>query len=391
MSAVIGIDKLNIRLKYSTPRDLHIYLGYKIKNLTTKPISVYKHYEYSHSINYKGIEIGVLNSGLMHNKSNNHIIIFNYVFYTQQQLLREFESEINALEICDISKLEIFIDSDTPITQNTIVKLQKTKRLQLRKNYVENIVYTNYRNNELVKNPSRTHYFEAIGRQKSKKYYLRLENKTEEIKKSQKHYITTFHENSGLDINKPIYRLELVIPSMECLNKGVNTFYKSSDIDNVSRISAHKINKHKLEIESLEKKSSDGFLIFNSGYLVKKNLVEEYRQKVNFKTQYYINIGNLSDSDYLITIFSTLSKLVIKNVSDILPKGFFSTKKLEIKDIEMNKHVKKMKNNVPGKYYTVQDFMTELDISQSEAEELRDITIRDYNTNRVNEDLFKII
>jgi hypothetical protein len=220
---------------------------------------------------------------------------------------------------------------------------------------------------------------------------LRLENKTEEIKKSQKHYITTFHENSGLDINKPIYRLELVIPSMECLNKGVNTFYKSSDIDNVSRISAHKINKHKLEIESLEKKSSDGFLIFNSGYLVKKNLVEEYRQKVNFKTQYYINIGNLSDSDYLITIFSTLSKLVIKNVSDILPKGFFSTKKLEIKDIEMNKHVKKMKNNVPGKYYTVQDIMTELDISQSEAEELRDKTIRDYNTNRVNEDLFKII
>ena len=57
----------------------------------------------------------------------------------------------------------------------------------------------------------------------------------------------------------------------------------------------------------------------------------------------------------------------------------------------MNKHVKKMKNNVPGKYYTVQDFMTELDISQSEAEELRDKTIRDYNTNRVNEDLFKII
>jgi hypothetical protein len=231
-TSTINLDKLRITLYYDDAVNLYYYLRQSNNLISATRITPLENdkdtYKYTYAFSFKGIQLGILNVGMILNDRISHLSINNHIFYTNLSLLDEFLVALNQIDIeLDPSRVEIALDSDCDVYIKNYNRLKKSNRLVLGKNYVNRNFSEDFRNNKFIKNASITQYVET--RNKAKKAYLRFENKSLEIQNSDnpKTYITDYHKKMGLDITKDIHRFELVIPNTKCLDITKSTIYIS--------------------------------------------------------------------------------------------------------------------------------------------------------------------
>jgi len=350
-TSTINLDKLRITLYYDDAVNLYYYLRQSntlISATRITPLEKDKDtYKYTYAFSFKGIQLGILNVGMILNDRISHLSINNHIFYTNLTLLDEFLMALSLIDIeLDPSRVEIALDSDCDVYIKNYNKLKKTNRLVLGKNYVNRNFSEDFRNNKFIKNASITQYVET--RNKAKKAYLRFENKSLEIQNSDnpKHYITEYHSKMGLDTSKDIHRFELVIPNTKCLDITKSTIYISK-YDSSKSITKYEFDRLSKAFECIELKAKDD-IIFDSNALKIKNKIDEYSIKKNVKTRYDIDITLLTNQVYLEIIFSTFGKSIIENLKSVLKNNIYTKQTLKTKKInmvEIGKHTKMVVDN----------------------------------------------
>jgi len=337
-NSTINIDKLRLTLYYSNAVNLKYYLRKSNNHISTTLIKALDKdkdkYKYTYAFSFKGIQIGILNVGMILKDSISHLSMNNHIFYTHQSLFNEFLMALNKIDIdVEVSGLEIALDSDFDAYVKNYNRLKKSNKLVLGKNYVNRNFSEDFRNNKFIKNASVTQYVET--RNKAKKAYLRFENKTLEILNSDKpkNYITDYHSRMGLDTTKDIHRFELVIPFTKCLDKGVEVIYVSK-YDTSKSITKYEFDKLTKALGDIELKAKDN-IVFDSNALKFKNKLDEYVIKKNVKTRYDIDITKLCNPQYLEIIFSTFGKSIIENLKTVLGNNIYTKETLKTKKLNM--------------------------------------------------------
>jgi len=333
MNATRTPDKLIITLYYPLYKDLPLFLLQANNSISTSELTPIEKYAESFLFSYRGKEIGKLHTGFHLKSIMSKLEIFNSLFYTHQSLLKRFLKALDDINIdYEVSSFELALDFNTDVHAKRYTRLKTTDKLKLAKNYISQNVQADYIDNVYYKNAPVSIYTKS--NTKCKKASLRFENKTAEIMlKSSKYYITDYHAENGLNINKDIYRFELVIPNTESLNISINPFY-FSNVNPLKSISKYKRDILIKDMEGIELRSKD-CLLFDSNYLKIKNIVDEYTNLRNVKTRYDIDITRLFDDDYLDIIFSTFASSIILNLKAILDINIYSKDRLKTKKLNM--------------------------------------------------------
>ena len=386
------LDKLSLMIKYPEYKTLNSLIYKNIKGVYLK--SIYEadsKYEFQHAIYYKDIEIGILKSGFELNKIINHLYFYNFVFYSHANLLKVFINDLDKLNLpVEVSRFEIACDFNSKTQLNRFKKSINKNKLRLKRGYEVGKYETIYRDDKKVNGDSTLYFKES--KKHTQKPYLRLENKTVELINSKKKYITDYHFNNGLDTSKPIYRFELVIPQMKCLDVGINTFYKSRDSDKM--VSKATIDKYKKIVAKKEFESKDkSKLLFDDGYYKLKDIIYEYTELVNVKSRYDIDITKLIDQAYLKIIFNTFSNSIILDSKSHFLKSIYTNIKLKIKKENMKSKTKKAPKFIESKEFeAVKYISSELGIDYVNARDLLISIIHKYaNAGKVRDDLFDLV
>jgi archaellin len=140
-TSTINLDKLRITLYYDDAVNLYYYLRQSNNLISATRITALEKdkdtYKYTYAFSFKGIQLGILNVGMIVNDRISHLSINNHIFYTNLSLLDEFLVALNQIDIeLDPSRVEIALDSDSDAYVKNYNKLKKTNRLVLGKNYV---------------------------------------------------------------------------------------------------------------------------------------------------------------------------------------------------------------------------------------------------------------
>jgi hypothetical protein len=366
MNTTIVIDKLILNLYYPLYEDLPRFLLQANNSISTSELTPIRDYAEAFIISYRGQEIGFLNSGFHLNSIMSQIVISNRLFYENQNLLKSFLVALKLIDIdIEVSCMEVAVDSDSDIHAKRYNRLKKSSKLKLAKNHISQTIKRDYINNLYIPNAPMTIYTKLNA--KSKRANLRFENKTLEILlKSNKHYITDYHKKNGLDINKDIYRFELVIPNAESLNLSINPFYISNE-DASKSITSYRRSVLVKALDDIELRDKGG-LVFDSNALKTRMTLDEYTSLRNVKTRYDIDITRLFDEDYLAVIFSTFGGSIIKNLKAILKNNMYTKEMLKTKKINMEtKEKRQTKLVINHKIGMAEHLSKERNISFDEA------------------------
>lgn len=208
--------------------------------LTKNPTTIYtslfrleyttnKDYYFNYKVYYNTHLIGTFNIQNRLNLEYSYFRFENYVLYSTdfQNIITEliYTYELKNIKV---KKMEIAIDTKQPLSLRFVKKYNNDK-LTMKKGYkyyyfgdAEN--RKKYGITDAVK--YETIYIKSkcdATKAKQRNRYMRIENKTNEIKHSEKDYILKYLNVKGLDINKDIYRLELLLTSENTLkNRKTN-------------------------------------------------------------------------------------------------------------------------------------------------------------------------
>jgi hypothetical protein len=116
-TSTINLDKLRITLYYDDAINLYYYLRQSNNLISATRITTLEKdkdiYKYTYAFKFKGIQLGILNVGMIVNDRISHLSINNHIFYTNLSLLDEFLVALNQIDIeLDPSRVEIALDSD---------------------------------------------------------------------------------------------------------------------------------------------------------------------------------------------------------------------------------------------------------------------------------------
>ncbi|SEA77545.1 hypothetical protein [Psychroflexus halocasei] len=393
--AVLTADRLRFKINYDEPKFLVNYLFNCNSKIFCKKVNSKKDskFLYNYFLNYKNVFVGLLEVSRMNNKNFSQLKIENHLLYTHQNLLKDLFSVFKKIDLdIDVASLEIAIDYQQKSFRNKVERLIRKSKLKLTNKYKFHYCGDDNDGNNYIKNHAVSRYIESNKRQS--KAYLRLEDKTIEIQKSKKSYITNYHELNGLDITKKVYRFELVIPTSQNFISSNNIEYVSNKNDSktISKSTLQRYIKQKNQLEN-ELKTNE--LLFDNGYNRLNDLINEFTIKRNVKYRYDIDIARLFEKEYLLTIFNVYSSKIIKNRKELFSKIIYRISSLLSKKIIIKRKDKIMSDEDKTKFDFIVVLTKILDKSFEDISEnypfyenlLKNINIKEYNKN----DLYDVV
>lgn len=308
---VINIDKLKLIFNNDN-------VDLKDKNGFEFIIKTDKKYLITHQKNllvrYKGDEFCYLLHKHKLRPDTSNLTLQNKTLYIDdfQIILKKFLSYFNITDY-KISLMEICINTNKQLTRNYYNHKLKNK-IVFEKGYTSNcFLSTDYRFTTFVVKD--TIYIKKI----KSPVEIRIENKTNEINcHSKKHYILDCYSQRGLTKEKDIYRLEMKIDLVN-LRRG-------------SRYIQYQNNSKFDDIISLNKYS-------------KLTYLEQGKySKVSISNPYEIEIDNLSNEEYLMSLFDYFSPFNYERL--IKPKTKIEKIKFEnrLNKTKLTTSTKKVKN-----------------------------------------------
>lgn len=339
------------------------------------------------------VNVGFINFCKRQNSHITQIVMQNKALYLSQDLCTVLFKclETHDLDI-SISYLEIAMDMDT----RTVFKKFKAKANandihHPRENYI--LDWGVYYDQVKVKNFDRTYYF--INKKNGKKKpFVRLENKSQEIEANgyKKQYILDYLKKNGLDVTKPIIRLETIYPRSNSFRSSTNKVY--IDKTNESKyISKYELKKSHGLIKEMDEKNNP-FVYMDSKYLKAKNDVDDYVIEGSAYKELEIDLMMLFDEEYLIAIFNKQLPKIIDNVWDFVPMLYT---KHTIKDVKKIKRInKKIRDktiktlpNISDEDRIIYALKSMEGMSEQEAREVMEKAIDLYKNRELNKvDLF---
>jgi hypothetical protein len=271
---VINIDKLKLIFNNENV-DLKDKNGFEFIIQTDNKYSIT--HQKNILIRYRGNDFCFLLHKNKLRPSSSKLSVLNRSLYIDDfnLILIKFLSHFNIIDYT-ISTLEVSINSNKKITRNYYT-YYFNKKIVCKKGFESfSYVPTENRFTNIVLN-------DTIYIKKNKSpIEIRIENKTNEIKlHSNKQYILNYYNQSGLTIDKDIYRLEMKIDLVNLRRSSRYTQYQNnSKFDDI--ISEIKFSK----LSYLEQGKYG---------------------KVSISNPYQIEIDNLSNEDYLISLFDYFS------------------------------------------------------------------------------------
>lgn len=305
----ITIDKLH----YSFNSDITLniediirifeYNGYQIGDPKTK---INNDYKIQKEILINNIQLGTLHLNSRFSPTLNTIKFYNKTLYTNKELVNNLVNLIitHFPDDNNISRLEIALDTNINLIKryNSLIK---NERLIFHPNYLGDYYSTEYRYNKFNRDDNReTKYIihkkstfnnDTI---KGTNPHLRIENKKILLDTStDRKYIKDYLEQSGININKDYYRIEITIPNKELFNISSYPVY-ITDNDKISKYEYDKL---------------DQFTQSNYHKRTERNI-----ENIEVNELLY-------NRDYLYSLFYQKSKKIIYNIDKIINQKFNNT------------------------------------------------------------------
>jgi len=244
---------------------------------------VSNNYRFNYQVIVNGTDLGYIsahNISPMVGRGLLSFTLFNQALYTgfvgmMEQFLTDFE-------LCpvNVTKIDIAVDSHVNVVESFITYFTQPDAYHyLYKSTGSQNIGINFAGKQYRSGEQSITLSPAISKDKK----FRMYNKTEELKTSGKQYITEYHEANGLDITKPIYRVELVL---------TNEAFKSKEL------SFSRVNESTGEIETLSKYEYEQLPDdVQAGYAMNPDKFDS--------TPDYQRLG---DSNYLLSVFNKYSQ-----------------------------------------------------------------------------------
>lgn len=308
---VINIDKLKLIFNNENV-DLKDKNGFEFIIQTDNKYSIT--HQKNILIRYKGNDFCFLLHKDKLRPNSSKISLLNRILYLDDFniILIKFLSHFNIIDF-KISTLEVSINTNKKITRNYYLHYFNNK-IVCKKGFESfSYVPTENRFTNIVLND--TIYIKKI----KSPIEIRIENKTNEINNhSNKQYILNYYNQRGLTIEKDIYRLEIKI-----------------DLVNLRRSSRY------IQYQS---NSKFGDIISLDKYSKLTYLEQGSYSKVSISNPYEIDIDNLSNENYLISLFDYFSPFNYERL--IKPKTKIEKIKFEnrINKTKSTTSTKKVKN-----------------------------------------------
>jgi len=284
-----------------------------------------KNYKANIFLKYDNLLLGYLDYSYHRRQYISHLRINKraiYMYPTEVSLLLKFlmENNINARP----KYLEVTIDTDDKKEYNKILNSIKSNKLIQPKNFHIYMGQEIYRNNTYMPKSDQTFYFRHYKKSK-RDIYLRLENKTKVIEsKPEDEYILDYLEKKGLNIERQIYRFELVFTELDAFKSSRNSVYYS----NVSRDKKPRfqgtVNKHKKKIEQFEK--TENIFNFADPEIEKsRKIVKEFTIDGVTYHELKLDFTKIYDGEYLLAFFQYSAPEVINNLFEIIDEKHTTT------------------------------------------------------------------
>lgn len=305
---VLSIDKLIINFNYNIKTETNFNEGfYDFERLKQILFKVFNHkiiftppkkpdndYHALYELEFNNIKFGLLKVQHKQNREHLHkIVIYNNIYYQYQAELMEFLYYFTAYFTDYTAIFELALDTNVNVSKR-LFKLMLKEDLILKSKYITCDFRKIYENNKFIFNEFETLY---IDKRKNKTNYvqIRSENKTKEINNSsKKHYISEFHKNNGLNTNKNIYRLEVILANPQASVISENYYLYNCLTDETISKTTFKNNKKKYKKEA--------------------GLFKDIRRVKKLQ----LDLNRIYDQDYLTALFQCNLSRVVENPGSII-------------------------------------------------------------------------
>ena len=284
-----------------------------------------KNYKANIFLKYDNLLLGYLDYSYHRRQYISHLRINKraiYMYPTEVSLLLRFlmENNLNARP----KYFEVTIDTDDKKEYNKILNSIKSNKLIQPKNFHIYMGQEIYRNNTYIPKSDQTFYFRHYKKSK-RDIYLRLENKTKVIEsKPEDEYILDYLKKKGLNIEKQIYRFELVFTELDAFKSSRNSVYYSNvSMDKKPRFQGT-VHKHKKKIEQFEK--TENIFNFADPEIEKsRKIVKEFT--IDGVTYHELNLDftKIYDEEYLLAFFQYSAPKIINNLFKIIDEKHTNT------------------------------------------------------------------
>ncbi|MBC5836015.1 hypothetical protein G6N05_14110 [Flavobacterium sp. F372] len=332
MTTIIHLDLLQLSF------DTNSFDENNISNFIIEQIKPSKGYNKTYTINRydnnSKFFIGFINIGLLQYTNYSYVHFDNKIFYRNdfQNILNDFLHSYNLKKNAKVRKIDICINTnknllisftkniesiESSIIKDYIIDSYKREYVNINKGFVNimNCKLNKKKSSDLIKNviDITTIYLHSkkdsfknlcnkdIDSKQPRKRFMRIENKSNVLKEINKPYILEYYKSlSVLNINKPIYRIELGLTFENSLKKTTSKWIS---------------------------KNNDSDILTDNKY----NRLPEYSKKEytkqNIDNSIIIDLSRLTDEVYLYSLFNyfkiadtncliDIDKILLKNSDD---------------------------------------------------------------------------